>query len=365
MSIQNIPGYSVPSVADTDIRSGEPIKGRSQWLDLAEVANYLNASEISLAAATSVTDYEVQDGISGDYVITFQPRDQSRTLLWVISFSGYNFDTDDPFAILGTVQIGSGTTYSFYVEGEDKKTESQVLYLLEERADWLSSDPYINELHVNYISGSGADDLGIRVDQIAVYQVKRYGLDPDAVVTEHAADSPSCNHGALIMDNTQYSINGVVDGLVTAKDIARRASMFAWVSPASGVYVGQGSAWNNLFHNGGPEVLARYVEDGITTVPVNIAVVAMEGNGNANAQIRFVANSGDSATITVPDNAPLTLYTTTVNIWTEDPSAVAASMGRRHYPTYQANRIQVQVYGNGNSGAVFAVKLYAITIGED
>lgn len=342
-----------------DVKSGLPVKGTT-WLSAAEVANYLNGNEISLVSAMAYpypSFLAISEAAATEIRFMIYPRTQIRHLLWVVSFvtGDKDFDVsgnDTAFDSTGTIQIGSGTTYNFTIS--DNKP--CVLYILDDELEGLSTP---TEQTITLDLGLG-DDLVI--EQIAAYQIRRRGLDPEAATTEYAADNDSCGSGAVIKDVDEYSIGGVVDAISTAKENARRASMFAWSSLHSWVYVGQGTSWNNLFFED-PEVLARYVSPDVSTTAVRIDVLARLGSATDTSFIKFVASSGDTATISIPVAATAatagTWYNTFVDVYTE---ALSDSKGRRS----GADRIAISVWGSGNTTETshFAIGLRAIIIGE-
>lgn len=348
MTIHNVPD-SPPSVDESGIRSGKPVKSATQWLSMAEAANYLNSHEMTLVSSTGYADpitSSISPAVANCWFLT---RQQVRRVLWVFTFRAYKAESS-AFSVWGTVQVGTGVTYAFSISSSgDEMSEPLRLFYLEDRSQ--TSTPYYQYVTITRRAGNAS----IIVDQISAFQVRRYGIE----TSEDGVDLMSCKPGAIIMDKSSYSVDGVTDAITTAKENCRRASMFTWSSPiASGIRVGQGSSWNTLFHEK-PEVLARYITSGVTETSVAINILAATASA-ATAHIRFVADSGDSATIDVLTVLGATWYATTVLIHTE-ASATANRRGS------VADRIEVAVYGNGNtvqSDGVFALRLYTICIGE-
>lgn len=350
MTIRNVPD-SPPSPNSYGIRSGKPVKSNDQWLDMASAANYLNSHEMSL-----VTAHSVSEPVASTYAATYylRPRQQVRSLLWIFVFrsrSTWYQDANNPYSYRATIQIAGGTTYSINVSGEEVKQYSIVDDVSQ------TTTPYQRTVVFTKVSG----DSDMYIDQIACYQLRRYGLNPEAATTEYAADIASCESGSLIRDKDEYSIDGVVDAITTAKDNCRRAAMFSWYAPyTTGVKVGQGTAWQNLFHES-PEVLARYVEDGATVTSITVDILCEPGNftvGDSPAYLRVVASSGDVATATIAYGASPAYHSLSLDIKTE---TLTQSKGRT-----TADRLSFQVHGNGKTvgSETYMLVLYSIQAGE-
>lgn len=349
----NVP-VSPPCVNEENIRSGKPVRSQSQWLSLAHVSNYLNSHEMTLVAASSI-DSIVDSTYGWDYL--FRTRYQVRRVLWVVVLRSYKSGSAE-HSVSGYVKIGpGGTEYHFGLAGNWDYGEPYIMYILETRSQ--TDTAYTQGIFISKSSGDG----DIWVDQIAAYQLRRYDLDPTAGSDEAAADVTSCKAGATIMDKSQYSVEGVVEGLKTAKENCRRASIFSWSAPwdTTGLLIGQGSSWNPLFYTN-PEVLARHLVEGVTVTAISISVLGTKGTGysaTSTHQIRFVATSGDSATIFLGSSA--TWHSTSLLIKTED---LSNDKGRQSSTT---ERIAIAVYGNGETVAtdgLFATRIYSICIGE-
>jgi hypothetical protein len=286
------------------------------------------------------------------YSYYFRTRQQIKAILWIIVLRSRRLTEtgEEGLTYQCNIRVGSGDIYSIGVSGESHK----VVKIIETRSQ--TSTPYYQYISITKTGG----DSDMYVDQIAAYQIRRYALDPEAETNEYAADITSCKSGAIIMDRSRYSVDGVITGLINARTNCRRASLFNWYAPdGNGIYVGQTSGWQSLFHVK-PEALSRYIYDGITTRLIQITVLAAQGNdGAGNAQIKATADSGDSIIIAVEGSTPST-YSVTLYVSTE---SLSDAKGRRGAV---ADRINFEVYGNGNAeyGETFALKLFGIDVGE-
>lgn len=348
MTIRNVPA-SPKCPSASDVRSGRPVRASTQWLEMAEAANYLNSHEITLVSAHADVDYIDS---ARTYSFYLRPRHQIRCLLWVLVIRSNTLWASGDTSILQsdlTIQIGSGTVYPVSVLGEDLVT----VYILDEITQ--TSTAYEEDIVVTKTSGDN-----IYVNQISCFALRRYGLDIDAGSPEYACDIASCNSGALIQDKDAYSIDGVIDAIANAKTFCKRPAIFNWYAGVTtGIQIGQGT-WVNIFH-AQPEVLARSITSGVTVTAVNIRFLAAANDisaGSGDAYIRAVADSGDSATATISVSDSLQYYSVNLDIKTED---LSNAKGRQ---SSTADRITFAVHGAGLSGTDYAIKLYAINVGE-
>lgn len=346
MSIDNVPRYpGAPNKANMTI--GKPVCSADQWLPMAEASNYLNSHEMTLVAAIS-DPYPI--ATSRIYFFRIRPRLQARRYLWVFTFATWDSNedhVDTPIQCNGALSINGGTATAFSISGEPIK----YLFVLQDETQ--TSTPVVRYVAIGKTGG----DQSLVVNQIACYQLRRYGLNPNRSPSEDAADNASVLPGAIIKDKTCFGIDGPPEGIADAKTKCRRGAMFNWSSSdTSGVLIGQ-ATWQNLFA-AQPEVLARYLEDGVTTRTVQISYIAALGTDGATiSYLRAIADSGDSATVAVTGS---NTYNTYIQVNTED---LSDNLGRQSSVT---DRITFAVYGNGNvvESEDFAVRLYSINVGE-
>ena len=277
----------------TNIKSGKAARG-ADWENMARTANWLSGGGATLVAAHSPMT-EVGNSESKVFHFTVEPRGRADHWLIILVLSSRErgivaANQRAALSALGTWGVVGGDVHEWQVNGQ-MHAHFECIHYVTPSSDETSFSIAVSE--------SELSPDAVSVEQISVYEVPRYSLDPDALA-DSATDVDSCKADAPIYDagDAGMSVDAWHESICNNATGCRRAGLAAWSDDDGYTYpIASVGSWHLAMSW---EVLGRQLYVGDTTDSLNWWVYAQ--NGGLEAVVKLVSSAGYSSVLTITSN---------------------------------------------------------------